>query len=315
MIGLADLHQARERIAQYVKRTPLTYSHTLSQQLGTNVYLKLELFQKTGSFKPRGAFNKMLQITAESQKRPIIAISGGNFAQGVAYAGNVLGLQTRILMPSFTPQNYVQATCAYGAEVELTPDIATAFAKADEYKQQGWTYLHPFNDDAAVAGYGTVGLEIVADVPQVTDVFVSVGGGGLMTGVVTAVKSHNPATRVWSVETEGADALAQALKAGQVVTIKPTSLAKTLGAPYASADALATAQQHIQQHLVVSDAQAFQSQRFLLERAKILPELAAACTLAAAKQCTFSPENHVVLIMCGGNVSLDDLVAYKTQFG
>lgn len=315
MIGLADLHQARERIAQYVKRTPLTYSHTLGQQLGTNVYLKLELFQKTGSFKPRGAFNKMLQLTAESQKRPIIAVSGGNFAQGVAYAGNVLGLQTRILMPSFTPQNYVQATRAYGAEVELTPDIATAFAKADEYKQQGWTYLHPFNDDAAVAGYGTVGLEIVADVPQVTDVFVSVGGGGLMTGVVTAVKSHNPATRVWSVETEGADALAQALKAGQVVTIKPTSLAKTLGAPYASADALATAQQHIQQHLVVSDAQAFQSQRFLLERAKILPELAAACTLAAAKQCTFSPENHVVLIMCGGNVSLDDLVAYKTQFG
>jgi threonine dehydratase len=246
----------------------------------------------------------------------VIAVSGGNFAQAVAYAGARLGIDTKICMPSYTPQNYLNATRAYGADIELLPDIASAFALAEQYRQHGRAYLHPYDDRDIMAGAGTVGLEIFEDVPDVTDVFVSVGGGGLMTGTVTALKALQPEVRAWSVETEGADALGQALAAGKPVPITPTSLARTLGAPIVSADALATAQQHVEQHLIVSDAEAYHALRVLLERAKLLTELAAACTLAAAERVRahFTPDSHVVLILCGGNVSLDDVVEYHRRF-
>jgi threonine dehydratase len=291
-------------------------NHTLSQRLGTNVYLKLELFQKTGSFKPRAAFNKMLLLDEKQRQRGAVAVSGGNFAQGVAYAGQVLGLQTTIFIPSYTPQNYLAATRGYGAHVELADDIQAAFAGAEERQQHGVAFLHPYDDPAIMAGCGVVGLEILEQVPSATDVFVSVGGGGLMTGVTVAIKSLKPQVRIWTVETVGAATLEAALEAGHPMRIQPTSLARTLGAPVIAADALAIAQQSVVRHTLVTDEEAYQAQRFLLERAKILAELSAACTLAAAEKLreNFSPESHVVLILCGGNVSLDDLVAYKTKF-
>lgn len=317
MVTLDDIRAAYSRIAPYIRRTQTVKNHSLSKQLGTNVYLKLELFQKTGSFKPRAAFNQMLSLSDSERQRGVVAVSGGNYAQGVAYAGTTLGLPTRIFMPSFTPKNYLEATQSYGAELELTPDIQSAFDRAEQHKQQGQVFLHPYDDPVAMAGSGGVGLELLEDVPQVTDVFLSVGGGGMMSGVTVALKSLKPEIRLWTVETEGADALNQALQANQVVRIQPTSLARTLGAPYAAADALALAKQYVEQHTVVSDKEAYEAQRFLLERAKIVPELSAACNLAAAYklQSNFSADSHVVLIICGGNVSLDDLVSYQRLFG
>ena len=168
-----------------------------------------------------------------------------------------------------------------------------------------------------MAGDGTIGLEIVEAVPQITDVIVSVGGGGLMSGIISAIKHLNPQTRAWTVETEGANSLALALQENKIVTIQPTSLSKTLGAPYASETALAIAQQHVTQHTLVSDAEAYQAQCFLMERAKIFPELAAASTLAAAEKIKqhFTPQSHVVFVICGGNVSIADLAVYKQQLG
>ncbi len=316
MITLRDIEDARTRIAPYVRRTETVQNHSLSQRLGTNLYLKLELFQRTGSFKPRAAFNKMLHLSEEERSRGVVAVSGGNFAQGVAYAGRTLGLRTTIVMPAYTPKNYLDATKSYGAQIELVPDIPSAFDLAEQYQQRGWVAVHPYEDPDIMAGNGTIGLELVEQVPEVTDVIVSVGGGGLMSGVTVAVKSLRPETRVWTVETEGAATLGSALDAGQVVQIQPTSLAKTLGATYVAADALRIAQQHVSQHVLVSDGEAYEAERFLLERAKILTELSAACTLAAAYrlQKHFSSENHVVLVLCGGNVSLDDLVGYKSKF-
>lgn len=316
MITLEDINSAKARIMPYVKRTPLVKSRTLSDHLGTNVYLKLELFQNTGSFKPRGAFNKMLQLTPEQRANGVVAVSGGNFAQAVAYAGTVLGIKTLILMPDYTPQNYLDATAGYGAEIETGPHMGQIFAAAEEYGRQGRTFMHPFNEPEAMAGYGTVGPELLEDVPQMTDVFISVGGGALMAGITTAVKTVKPDVRVWSVETEGADALAQAMAAGKVVDIQPTSLAKTLGAPYASEYALHVVQTQVERHLLVSDRNAYFAQRLILERAKVLPELAASCTLAAAEKvkAQFTPDSHVVLVLCGGNVSLDNLVDYHAQF-
>ena len=317
MITLNDIQSAREMIASYVKRTPIQRSHTLSEQLGTNIYLKFELFQKTGSFKPRGAFNKMLRLRDEEKDRGVVAVSGGNFAQAVAYAGSVLGVRTRIIMPEYTPKNYVEATQSYGAKVELLPDIASAFETAEQYQLKGWNYFHPYDDREAKQGYGTIGLELLEDIPELTDVFISVGGGGLISGIAIAIKELKPSVSVWSVETEGADALGQALHAGEVVQIQPTSLAKTLGAPNVAADALLVAQQHVKSHTVVSDKEAFEAQKLLLERVKVATELAASCTLAAARrhQAQFTNDNHVALILCGGNISLDDLIEYKRLLG
>jgi len=313
MITLNDVRSAGQTIAPYVKRTPTERNHTLSERLRTNVYLKLELFQKTGSFKPRGAFNKMLHLRDEEKERGVVAVSGGNFAQGVAYAGKVLGVRTHIVMPQYTPHNYVAATKSYGAQVELLPDVQAAFDRAEEYKRQGWIYFHPYDDPDIMQGHGTIGLELLEDVPQLTDVIISVGGGALMGGNAVAIKELKPSVRIWTVETEGADAMGRALQAGKVVHIRPTSLAKTLGAPYVAADALWIAQRHVEDHIIVSDAQAFRAQVLLLERAKVLAELAASCTLAAAErlQDNFSSADHVVLVLCGGNVSLDDLTEYK----
>jgi threonine dehydratase len=316
MITLPDVQEAQARIAPHIRHTPLVASQALSRELGTRVYLKLELFQKTGSFKPRAAFNKMLRLSAAERERGVVAVSGGNFAQGVAYAAGALGVRALILMPAYTPANYLDATRSYGAEVQLLPDIRAAFAAAEAYRREGRIFLHPYDDPDIMAGGGTLGLELVADVPELTDVFVSVGGGGLFTGVAVAVKGLRPEARVWTVETEGADALGRALQAGQVVHFQPTSLARTLGAPNVAAEALAAAQRLVAQHLLVSDQEAYRAQRFLLERAKVLTELAAACTLAAARRvrAQLAGARHVVLVLCGGNVSLDDLADYRQRF-
>src|ERR1700685_261928 len=231
-LSLKDIQSARQRIAPCIRRTPLSPSATLSERLKTNVYVKLEMFQKTGSFKVRGAFNKALSLKPEERERGIVAVSGGNHAQAVGYVARALGLRALVLMPESTPQNYVDATRGYGAEVKFAATAGAAFAEVAEFQSEGWAYVHPFDDFLVMAGQGTVGLEILEDVPQVTDVVISIGGGGFAGGVATAVKSLKPAVRIWGVETEGADCMARSLAAGKVETLEAiTSIARTLGAP------------------------------------------------------------------------------------
>ena len=219
ILTLAQIQNARQRIAPCVRRTPLTASAVLSERLKTNVYVKLELFQKTGSFKVRGAFNKALGLTAEERGQGLVAVSGGNHAQAVAYAARTLGLKSVILMPESTPANYVDATRGYGAEIKFAANVGAAFAEVAEYERQGWAYIHPFDDPVVMAGQGTIGLEILDDVPQVTDIIVSIGGGGLIGGIATAVRSLKPSVRIWGVETEGADCMSKSLAAGKIVTL------------------------------------------------------------------------------------------------
>jgi threonine dehydratase len=309
-LTLAHIQNARQRIAPCVRRTPLTASAVLSERLKTNVYVKLELFQKTGSFKVRGAFNKALGLSAEERGQGLVAVSGGNHAQAVAYAARTLGLKSVILMPESTPANYVDATRGYGAEIHFAANVGAAFAEVAEYERQGWAYIHPFDDPVVIAGQGTIGLEILDDVPQITDLIVSVGGGGLIGGIATAVRSLKPTVRVWGVETEGADCMSKSLAAGHIVTLETiTSIARTLGAPAPSEMTLAMAQSLLESVTVVSDADALAALRFLLERLKVLTEPAASCTLAAADRLKdqFSKERHVVLVLCGGNMPFEDL--------
>jgi len=304
-LSLADIEAARERIATHVKRTPLARSDVLSRRLGTNVYLKAELFQKTGSFKVRGAFNKMLPLRRGDR---VAAVSGGNHAQAVAYAGHVLGLETLIFMAETTPRNYVDATRGYGAEVVFVRTAIEGFDLLDAHAAKGWVPVHPFKDPFVMAGHGTAGLEIIEDVPEITDCIVSIGGGGLISGVSTAIKERVPSARVWGVETDGADCMSRALAAGKPVTMTAiTSIAKTLGAPSASDETLAIVQRNVESVTVVSDAEALAALRFLLERTKMLTEAAASCTLAAAERLRAQLGEHVVLLLCGGNMAVADL--------
>ncbi|MEX1294952.1 MAG: pyridoxal-phosphate dependent enzyme [Candidatus Limnocylindrales bacterium] len=316
MIDLEDIRAARRRVAGLVHRTPLVRSSTLSERAHTNVYLKLELFQKTGSFKPRGAFDQLALLIDETGADRFVGVSGGNFAQGLAYAGAVLGVSTTIVMPQTTPDNYVQATRGYGGKVELVESIAAAIDRAEELAEAGATLAHPFDHPAMMAGDGTLGLELVEDVPELTDVFISVGGGGLITGVGSAVLASRPEARIWAVETDGAQVLHDSLSAGRALSMTPTSLARTLGSPYLSSAAYEFARRHVHESLVVSDAKAYAALVLLLERAKVLPELAAACTLAAFDEVAerFGPADHVVLVLCGGNVSVADLLDYRARF-
>jgi threonine dehydratase len=315
MITLDDVKAAATRVSPFVVETPLERSQTLSHLLGTNAYLKMELFQKTGSFKPRGAFNQILQLDGRARERGVVAVSGGNFAQGVAYAARQLGIKAMICMPAYTPANYVEATKSYGAQVELSPDFPSTFVRAEALKADGFAFLHAWDNPNQMAGNGVIGLEILERLPDVTDIVISIGGGGLIAGITVAVKAIKPEVRIWGVETAGAQTMGKALEAGKVVHIAPNSLAKTLSATYVAEDALRIAQQHLEQYVVVSDQQAIDSQRFLLERTKVLTELAASCTLSAAKKVRsrFKKDGHVVMLLCGGNESLANMIAYANR--
>ena len=312
MITLNDVKAAAEKISSYVRRTPLWKSETLSKRLGTNVYLKMELFQKSGSFKPRGAFNQMLARGKDALDKGAVAISGGNFAQGVAFASLVFGVDIIVCMAEDTPKNYIDATRGYSATIDFSPDIQTAVTRYNELADQGRTALHPYDNHHQMSGAGTVALEIFEDLPEITDLVISIGGGGLISGNTVAIKGLKPQVRVWGVETEGAATMKSAMDAGKVVNITPTSMSKTLGAPFVAQDALTIAQEHLEELLIVSDKQAIEAQQLILERTKVLPELAASCTLAAAETIKdrFGPDDHLVLLMCGGNESVANLVNY-----
>lgn len=317
MLSLDLICQARYRLQGLLHRTPLIHSTALSARLGVQTYLKLECLQKTGSFKPRGAFNKMLALSADERQRGVVAVSGGNHAQGVAYAARQLGVSATIVMPAATPHNYLDATRGYGADIVLMPDITAAFAEAYRRQAEGQVLIHPFDDPLVAAGQGTMGLEILDDVPDVTQVYVSIGGGGLISGVATALRAINPAIRVIGVETEGADTMAQTLRAGRLVELSAiTSISSTLGAPRASEFTYRHVKELVEEVLVVSDAAAVEALFWLLERTKYLVEPAASCCLAAAEQQRgrFTSKDKVVLLLCGGNVSAEDLATYWQRF-
>jgi threonine dehydratase len=312
-MNINEIRLAQKRIEPYVKRTPLERSQTLSRLLGTNVFVKYELFQHTGSFKPRGAFNKLLSLTPEERSRGVVAVSGGNHAQAVAYVATALGVDSVICMPENTPSNYTDATRGYGAHIDLQPNIAAAFDKAAKLEADGRILVHPFDDTLVIAGQATVGLEIMEDVPEATDIITSIGGGGMAAGAAIAAKEINPDVRVWGVETVGADAMSQAIAAGEPVTLPAiTSIAKTLGAPYVTQLTLDLVRQYLESVTVVPDSEAVEAMVLIAERLKVLTEPAASCTLAAAKRLrdNFTPDSNLVLVFCGGNQSIADLCGF-----
>ena len=312
MITLSDIHAAAANVAQYTIRTPQRHSQKLSARLGAKVELKLEMEQHSGSFKTRGAFHQMLALGEAALGEGVVAVSGGNFARAVGYCSGVLGIDAVVCMPENAPQASIDATRDYGATVELLPDAVAAFARADEWVAQGRASLHPFDNAEQVAGNGIVALEIMEDCPGLTDIIVSIGGGGLIAGIISAIKAAKPALRVWGVEPELAPTMHLSLAAGELVDITPASLTKTLGAPFVSQTAFDLCREQLEDLILVSDLELIAAQQFFIAHEDIAPELAAASTLAAAEKIKslLSPSDRLVLLICGRNDSPEDVARF-----
>ncbi len=282
----------------------------LSSQTGREVILKAELFQKTGSFKPRGAINKLKHLSVAEKAKGIVTVSAGNHAQAAAFAAGMEGLPCWVVMPTSAPQNKLVATRGYGATVILHEDRRTLFERCEELRQEtGAALLHPFDDEDVIAGQGTVGLEILEDVPDVDVILVGIGGGGLISGIASAVKSRKPGVRVIGVEPEGAAAMKSALQKGEPVRLeKIETVADGLAAPYAGSRNLEIVQAYVDDVVLVPDSAIIEAVKILLERSKLLVEPAGAAGIAALMSGKISTAgNKVVAVLSGGNLDISRL--------
>ncbi|HEY0815904.1 MAG TPA: threonine/serine dehydratase [Pseudonocardia sp.] len=317
LIDIDDVRAAAERVAPYVLRTPTLPSPGMTRHFGVPVTLKLELLQRSGSFKARGAFAKLTSLTDAERAAGVVAVSGGNHGIAVADAAGALGVAATVVMPESAPARSVALVHAAGAQVRLTPTMDGAFALLHELVAAGATLVHPFDDPVVIAAQGTVGLEFATDAPAVTDVLVSIGGGGLIAGVGTAFRALAPHVRVWGVETVGADAMTRALAAGEPVATPLSSIVSTLSAPTASDLTLQHARELLTDVLVVPDAEAVAGTITLAEQAKVWAEPAAGCLVPAAQRVLerVGPENiHLGLLVCGGNAAVADVTAWAAAF-
>jgi threonine dehydratase len=313
LLTLDDLRAAAAVIDGHVLRTPTLPSPGLSALLGVPVTVKLELLQRTGSFKPRGVFAKILGLSAAERAAGVVGVSGGNHGIALADVAGELGVTATVVMPQSAPEHAVASARASGADVRLAPDMKSAFALMDELVVAGATLVHPFDDEVVAAAQGTVGLEFAQDAPDVTDVLVSVGGGGLLAGVATAFRALVPGVRVWGVETVGADAMTRALAAGGPVEIVPTSIVSTLSAPHVSQFTYDHIVALVDEVLVVPDADAVAGTITLAERQKVWAEPAAGCVVAAAHTVLerVGPDARLGLVICGGNATFADVARWS----
>jgi threonine dehydratase len=307
MITIDDVERAARTIAGRVHRTPLLRSETLSEQLGIDARFKAELFQRTGSFKVRGALNRVSELTEEEKRRGIISISAGNHAQAVAWAARDAGVDALIVMWQGADALKVEATRGYGADVDQEADgPAVAFERLQELREQtGRTLVHPFDEPAVIAGQGTVALEILEDGPVPDVVIVPAGGGGLVSGIATALKARRPDVRVIAVEPELSTALHDGLAAGHSVPVTPRSAADALSAPFAGETCVQLCAALGVESVLVTEGDLCEGFRWLYGRMKLACELGAAAPTAAllAGKIGLEPGQTVVAVVSGGNVA------------
>jgi threonine dehydratase len=309
MIPLSDIVAAAARIRGHVHRTPLLSSAQLGARAGMTLHLKCESFQKTGSFKARGALNKILSLSPEERARGLVTVSAGNHAAAVAWAARIAGASATVVMPAGAPSSKIAAVRGYGAEVILHEDRATLFDKLNEVRQaRGLTFVHPFDDPVVLAGAGTVGLEIFEDLPDTEAVIVAVGGGGLLSGVASAVKQLEPSVRVVGVELEAGPGLGPALAAGKPVPVRrpADTVADGLTPPFVGALALAIVGEAVDEIATVTEEEILEGMRLLMTRAKLYVEGSGAAAVAAllADKTRIPAGSRVVAIVSGGNVDL-----------
>jgi threonine dehydratase len=307
-IGLADVLAARERLRGSIYESPCPHSIMLSALTGQQVYLKLENLQMTGSFKERGALNRIAMLTPEQAARGVIAASAGNHAQGVAYHATKRGIRALIVMPLTTPLVKVTATRDFGAEVLLhganyDESCAEAVRLCDE---QQLTFIHPFDDAGVMAGQGTIGLELLEQVPQLEAVVVPIGGGGLIGGIACAIKESHPQIRIVGVQTSRLPSMQAAVEAHHPVTVDPaTTIADGIAVRRAGDLTFPLVERYVDEIVTVEEDEIASAILMLLEREKTLAEGAGAAALAALLEHRTSLHGaHTAVLVCGGNIDV-----------
>src|SRR5689334_14178283 len=310
-LTLHDFEEARARITPHIKRTPLLTSRQLDELTSYDIRLKAELFQRVGSYKIRGPLNKFALMSEEEKRRGVVCSSAGNHAQGVALAAKIHGMRAVVCMAKNATPAKIAATKGYGAEVVLHGMIwDEANEKAKELvRDQGLTYVHPFDDEQLIAGQGTLGLEIVQDWPEVDVVVVPIGGGGLISGVSMAVKSHNPRARVIGVESSDGPAMKRSIEAGRLETIDCRTIIDGLRVRRVGELNFSVVQRFVDDIVTLSDRDIFESMIWVMERCKLVVEGAAAAPVGALLHGLIKVPagSRVALVLSGGNVNLDQL--------
>jgi len=311
-LNIKTIRHADQLIANYIHTTPVLSSDALDQHTQSQLYFKCENFQKTGSFKARGAINSVLSLTNDEAKRGVVGHSSGNHGGALALAGKLRGIPATIVVPENTSRVKIEAIRHYGANVvTCEPTMHAREAMAERIvKEQGASYIPPFNHYSVMAGQGTIGLELLKQVENVDSVIVPVGGGGLISGIGTAINALNPSVEIIGVEPEAASYGAQSFKAGNHCADNQTELV-TVAEGLAAAvgkETFPIIQQHVDDFIVVNDELIVHAMQLIWSRMKIIVEPAAAAAYAAVLKNTERFNNKtVVLIMTGGNVDLDDL--------
>jgi threonine dehydratase len=309
-VSIDDVRAARERVMGRLYRTPLFHTPTLSRMTNSELRLKCENLQRTGSFKTRGALNAALRLDEAARAKGVVTFSAGNHGQGVAYAAQMLGMKATVYMASTAVPAKVAAIRGYGAEVVFGEGIDQAVAKMNEAIAAGATYISPFDDRHVIAGQGIVGLEILEDCPDVEEIVIAIGGGGLISGIATTVKTLRPDVRIVGVQPEGAHAVYDGLISGQPVRLASTNtIADGLAAPFTGVLTQQIIGALVDDVVLVSDDEIRQAMAVILERTKLLAEPAGAAATAAllTGKAGVASGARVVATISGGNVSLDRL--------
>jgi threonine dehydratase len=310
-LTLRDFQDARARIAPHIKHTPLLTSRQLSERTDFDVRLKAEVFQRVGSYKIRGPLNKFALMPDEQKRRGVVCSSAGNHAQGVALAAQIHGIRAVVCMAANATPAKIAATRGYGAEVVLHGTIwDEANEKAKELvRDEGLTYVHPFDDEQLIAGQGTLGLEVVQDWPELDAIVVPIGGGGLISGVSMAVKSHRPSVRVIGVESSDGPAMQRSIQAGSLQTIDCRTIIDGLRVRRVGEINFSVVQRFVDEIVALPDRDIFDAMLWVMERCKLVVEGAAAAPVAALLHglVKLPPGSRVAVVLSGGNLNLDQL--------
>jgi threonine dehydratase len=311
MPTLEQISSARERISHHIHVTPVTTAGLLGKEAGITLFLKCENLQKTGSFKPRGALNKVSQLGEGARQRGVVTVSAGNHAQALAWAARVANVQATVVMPLGASQAKAEASAGYGAEVIRHGTTFDAFEHAQALAlERGLVFVHPFDDEDVMAGAGTTGLEILEQTPEADVVVVPIGGGGLIAGIAAAVKQLRPTVRVYGVEPIGAAAMRSSLDSGCAVRLEAVdTIADGLAAPMAGTLTYEVVRRFVDDVVLVSDDEIAAAVRALLLRTKLLAEPAGAAGVAAilSRRLPLRAGERVVAVVSGGNVDLERL--------
>ena len=317
MVTLENIYHAAYVLKDAARKTDLIYASALCRDLNTEIYLKTENLQTTGSFKLRGAYYKISQLTDEEKKAGIIACSAGNHAQGVALAATHMGIHSVVCMPDGAPISKVEATRGFGAEVCLVPGTYDdAYARAVQMqKETGATFIHPFDDDAVIAGQGTIGLEILEQLPDVEAVLVPVGGGGLISGVAYAIKTLNPAVKVYGVQAENAPSMVRSCREGRAVTLDTvTTFADGIAVKHPGDITFSMVRKYVDDMVTVSEDEIAAAILALMEKQKLVAEGAGAVGVAAAMFHKLPIDGKkAVCLLSGGNIDVNILSRVITR--